>query len=207
MPHSEIPGSQPAGGSPGLIAAIHVLHRLSVPRHPPCALPSSASRSLDSTKPAGSISSISLICWPRATLGRCARASLCLAQLLCACQGALQADNKMGPTSAEPTKARRRSSLSYALVDSTYWMTRCLLDHASRPQLSCGPRGPQIYQGPCRACNRVTSGAEGSRTPDLRRAKAALSQLSYGPKRVPRSLWSGRAWNRTRDLSLIRTAL
>jgi hypothetical protein len=26
-----------------------------------------------------------------------------------------------------------------------------------------------------------SSGAEGIRTPDLRRAKAALSQLSYGP--------------------------
>ena len=57
LPHSDIPGSQPAGDSPGLFAAIHVLHRLSVPRHPPCALPSSASRSLDSTKPAGSTSS------------------------------------------------------------------------------------------------------------------------------------------------------
>ena len=54
MPHSDIPGSKPAGGSPGLIAAIHVLHRLLVPRHPPCALASSASRSLESTKPAGS---------------------------------------------------------------------------------------------------------------------------------------------------------
>ena len=46
LPHSDIPGSKPAGGSPGLIAAIHVLHRLLVPRHPPCALASSASRSL-----------------------------------------------------------------------------------------------------------------------------------------------------------------
>src|SRR5207253_9558089 len=54
LPHSDIPGSKPAGGSPGLIAAIHVLHRLLVPRHPPCALASSASRSLDHTKPAGS---------------------------------------------------------------------------------------------------------------------------------------------------------
>src|SRR5439155_7938596 len=54
LPHSEILGSQPAGGSPRLIAAIHVLHRLLVPRHPPCALASSASRSLDLTKPAGS---------------------------------------------------------------------------------------------------------------------------------------------------------
>ena len=54
LPHSDIPGSQPAGGSPGLFAAIHVLHRLLVPRHPPCALASSASRSRDLTKPAGS---------------------------------------------------------------------------------------------------------------------------------------------------------
>jgi hypothetical protein len=49
LPHSDIPGSQPAGGSPGLFAAIHVLHRLLVPRHPPCALASSASRSLSNS--------------------------------------------------------------------------------------------------------------------------------------------------------------
>src|SRR5215204_2246038 len=30
-------------------------------------------------------------------------------------------------------------------------------------------------------CRKYSSGAEGIRTPDLRRAKAALSQLSYGP--------------------------
>ena len=38
LPHSEIPGSQPARGSPGLFAACHVLRRLSTPRHPPDAL-------------------------------------------------------------------------------------------------------------------------------------------------------------------------
>ena len=38
LPHSEIPGSQPARGFPGLIAACHVLHRLLAPRHPPDAL-------------------------------------------------------------------------------------------------------------------------------------------------------------------------
>jgi hypothetical protein len=38
LPHSDIPGSAPAGGSPRLIAAYHVLHRLLAPRHPPCAL-------------------------------------------------------------------------------------------------------------------------------------------------------------------------
>ncbi len=40
FPHSEIPGSKPICGSPRLIAACHVLHRLLLPRHPPCALSS-----------------------------------------------------------------------------------------------------------------------------------------------------------------------
>jgi hypothetical protein len=38
FPHSEIHGSKGARPSPRLIAACHVLHRLSVPRHPPDAL-------------------------------------------------------------------------------------------------------------------------------------------------------------------------
>ena len=38
LPHSEILGSTLARNSPRLIAACYVLHRLSVPRHPPDAL-------------------------------------------------------------------------------------------------------------------------------------------------------------------------
>ena len=38
FPHSEICGSMDICSSPQLIAAYHVFHRLSVPRHPPCAL-------------------------------------------------------------------------------------------------------------------------------------------------------------------------
>ena len=38
FPHSEIAGSKDICSSPALIAAYHVFHRLSVPRHPPCAL-------------------------------------------------------------------------------------------------------------------------------------------------------------------------
>ena len=38
LPHSEIPGSTPACGFPGLFAARCVLRRHLVPRHPPCAL-------------------------------------------------------------------------------------------------------------------------------------------------------------------------
>src|ERR1700760_2822621 len=40
FPHSEIPGSKLVRSSPRLIAAYHVLHRLSAPRHPPNALKS-----------------------------------------------------------------------------------------------------------------------------------------------------------------------
>ena len=40
FPHSEILGSKPACGSPRLIAASHVLHRLLAPRHSPYALSS-----------------------------------------------------------------------------------------------------------------------------------------------------------------------
>ena len=38
LPHSEMYGSLPACGSPYLFAAYRVLHRLSMPRHPPYAL-------------------------------------------------------------------------------------------------------------------------------------------------------------------------
>ena len=38
FPHSEIPGSKPAYSSPRRIVVRHVLLRLLVPRHPPCAL-------------------------------------------------------------------------------------------------------------------------------------------------------------------------
>ena len=38
LPHSEILGSTLFCSSPKLIAALHVLHRLLMPRHPPCAL-------------------------------------------------------------------------------------------------------------------------------------------------------------------------
>jgi hypothetical protein len=40
LPHSEISGSKPVCGSPELIAAYHVLHRLLAPRHSPSALSS-----------------------------------------------------------------------------------------------------------------------------------------------------------------------
>src|SRR4051812_49439404 len=52
LPHSEIPGSTIARISPGLFAACHVLHRLSVPRHPPDALNSRLSTAPNGKNPA-----------------------------------------------------------------------------------------------------------------------------------------------------------
>jgi hypothetical protein len=59
-------------------------------------------------------------------------------------------------------------------------MTRCSTVAVNR--LGCASE--PIYQFPSFTCKlpHFTSGAEGIRTPDLRRAKAALSQLSYGPR-------------------------
>ena len=46
LPHSEIPGSMDICSSPRLIAACHVLRRLLMPRHSPCALSSLTNRKL-----------------------------------------------------------------------------------------------------------------------------------------------------------------
>ena len=45
LPHSGIPGSQAPCASPRLIVAWYALHRLLVPRHPPCALSSLTTQS------------------------------------------------------------------------------------------------------------------------------------------------------------------
>src|SRR5262245_57391946 len=49
FPHSDIPGSKPICGSPGLIAAYRVLHRLLAPRHSPYALSSLTIRNSELT--------------------------------------------------------------------------------------------------------------------------------------------------------------
>ena len=53
LPHSEIPGSMDICSSPRLIAACHVLLRLLMPRHSPCAL---SSLTCSSQSPLGSVS-------------------------------------------------------------------------------------------------------------------------------------------------------
>ena len=54
LPHSEIPGSKRACRSPRHIAACHVFHRLSVPRHPPSTLSNLTIKCLDLMRSAAS---------------------------------------------------------------------------------------------------------------------------------------------------------
>ena len=57
LPHSEIPGSMDICSSPRLFAACHVLRRLLMPRHSPCAL---SSLTCSSQSPLASVSTASL---------------------------------------------------------------------------------------------------------------------------------------------------
>src|SRR5690349_24878662 len=80
FPHSEIPGSMPTCGSPRLIAACHVLLRLLLPRHPPCAL---SSLTIKLTRPtAVGFDQTSTHCHPERSIVRStmrSRGTLCLA--------------------------------------------------------------------------------------------------------------------------------
>ena len=95
--------------------------------------------------------------------------------------------HKKGPTSVEPQRPREVATTNYVVVDSNVRMI-CVSSSCSGRALDnvhSRPREYLLYRP--RAASRkcfVGSGAEGIRTPDLRRAKAALSQLSYGPARV-----------------------
>src|SRR5690554_7693953 len=53
FPHSDIPGSKPAYGSPRHFVVSHVLHRLLAPRHPPCALSSLSTTTLSPKRNGG----------------------------------------------------------------------------------------------------------------------------------------------------------
>ena len=66
----------------------------------------------------------------------------------------------------------------------------------------------KIHQLPTLFRAMEIGGAREDRTPDLLRARQALSQLSYGPENFAKQNFSGGSgWNRTSDLTLIRGAL
>ena len=78
------------------------------------------------------------------------------------------------------------------------------------PRLMVTARLYRVCASSRNAIRWLIGGAEEARTPDPLLAKEVLSQLSYGPSTrpaLPERSAGGAFWTRTRDLSLIRTAL
>ena len=178
MPHSEIPGSPIARISPGLFAACHVLHRLSVPRHPPDALVSrlitaSPSPAMPHHRRAqGQAPTAAQVCSRRTRRSR-------MKTLLSDKPRAMHCRHK-----ACPPRSHHNSlfTLQSAPPQSSAAVSQ------SSPSLGHAPRAPTADPAaapvvPCGAALPV-GGGERIRTDDLLLAKQALSQLSYTPDQM-----------------------
>ena len=74
-----------------------------------------------------------------------------------------------------------------ALRRSLFFVVRAVKPTQAPPSRSESGGFPLCLVRCCTSRSRDRGGAAGTRTPDLRRARAALSQLSYGPLMHPRS--------------------
>ncbi len=186
LPHSDISGSQPVSGSPKLFAAVHVLLRLSLPRHPPCALRSLTvpQRHVSSTHTSSPLPGVA-----RARFACSARFhELYIALLRLRTQSTRPGfpGTRRSPRSASARVNMLRSLDFQGPVDQEDF----------RVVILCAAR----LARPWATARVAPGGAERDRTDDLRLAKPALSQLSYSPetfvgraRRVPthrQGLWS-----------------
>src|SRR5215212_902089 len=174
LPHSEIPGSTIARISPGLFAACHVLHRLSVPRHPPDALNSRLSAT------------------PNGKDHPCSKA-----------RQTLLSEDTTGshkqPVRHTKPRSRPRSPASVTQLASS----PCAINNShpgipkdfaggkfgsaaaffkgGAPDAGLSAFAAQTPAALAETCSFVGGGGERARTVDLLLAKQALSQLSYTP--------------------------
>ena len=213
FPHSEIRGSKPVRGSPRLIAAYHVLHRLSAPRHPPDTLVTLVLR-FHRRRPVPAA--------PPKTRETAARQGPASPP-----NNAETAPNRGGKTfSCFPERAPERAHPRFTMSNQPRAPAR---DARQAPPPAPGgartrrksgrngkpPTGQGRESGPRegaagrkpRPARRAPGGARRDRTDGLMLAKHALSQLSYRPERhaAPRRGGPGKA--RTSDLTLIKRAL
>ena len=159
FPHSEIAGSKGASASPALIAACHVLHRLSTPRHPSEAL----QRLIVSQQNSCVVAPPD---WKDAGGPRLIFVRQCLL---------LEQD-------LEAQGSRPRSSFTMSMPVAE--RRRAIPDAICEPWPGAPPHSKRgLRSNASRACGRP-GGARRSRTDDILLAKQALYQLSYGP--VPR---------------------
>ena len=180
LPHSEISGSKPARGSPKLIATCYVLHRLSVPRHPPDALqtldPQSGMRHAQGQARTRHLSAVTRCIdtqttsksGPRSVLGH-------LHFFFTLSMIPPRAPEKGDRALGEPEARQAHVTVLWFLPTD-----RCLSIH------HLDTRGP--------------GGGRRDRTDDLLLAKQALSQLSYAPN-SSQACWLDGWWARE-DLNL-----
>ena len=177
LPHSEIPGSKPARSSPGLIATCYVLHRLSVPRHPPNALitldlndtvmhreQTRASRQTRLKPPDPSAHAVrkDTVTLADQAANMPARSAVRIKNLSSRCQR---------PKHKAQAALLSRPPAPISLHPVSYLVCLSVCPTARSP--------PPPKEG--------SGGAERDRTDDLLLAKQALSQLSYSPQARPQA--------------------
>ena len=146
---------------------------------------------------------------------------VCVCHIACSARG--RPATSPAPTAAGETRRSRHAQAPSGVARSPaaaepdgFRVAHCQGTEGRTPREVVKPRAKSssdlARNLPTAAGPRPGGGAAGIRTPDLRRARAALSRLSYGPRCHPpvpgcRPEPGGRAWTRTRDLGLIRAAL
>jgi hypothetical protein len=165
LPHSEIPGSTPACGSPRLIAACHVLHRLLVPRHPLHALHIfSRLISIPGTRLAARRNFLKL-----SILDFYPNFGSCEIALFFSCA---QLSRSQAPPQTLPSSHFRRAMVGRTgLEPVTPALSRRCSNQLSYMPLERRRSLPWSQAG----------GGKEIRTPDIQLAKLALYQLSYAP--------------------------
>lgn len=188
FPHSEIFGSKSVRNSPKLIAAYHVLHRLSAPRHPPNAL-KTLDRSHD-RRPPGAIRRLSRTKSPILKV----KTSLLRGS---PCNGPVRSHLFRLFPRLRATALRGRTNRRFTMSDNT---------RIRRPTHKAEPKPRISHEIPSNDIDQsmMSGGARRDRTDDLMLAKHALSQLSYGPRLAGGSVETGRLddWWAWEDLNL-----
>ena len=195
FPHSEIRGSKAARASPRLIATCYVLHRLSVPRHPPNAL-----HSLDPKQPV-------------LRLAASAHSALHNLDLLTNHKSFITPASRTNLEEDMPERSSKASNLRSSREDQSQKaperplaVSPCIRSTMSNSK-PIGPKTDRQFKYPDTLKEPITTaapgaggaapsaqptsnqpssatplgGAERDRTDDLLLAKQALSQLSYSP--------------------------
>jgi hypothetical protein len=153
LPHSEICGSKVAHTSPQLIAACHVLHRLCMPRHPPNALTSRLSvHTTNGSAPL--LKDRALAAWSFVS-------------------ASISGPHPHQPAAGPEGPDARRSRPDHG-IEKTHSQCQRRRELVPPPRIGAEAR-PEF------GSSWKHGGASRDRTDDLKLAKLALSQLSYGP--------------------------